>query len=73
MVYRFNALNNKSVGPSYTAIAERYKKDNATTKKLASKIISGGSGVWGEYVMSAHPQLSVQQASQVVSYTIGKR
>jgi cytochrome c len=42
------------------AIAERYKKDNATTKKLVSKIISGGSGVWGEYVMSAHPQLSVQ-------------
>jgi cytochrome c len=65
-----HALNNKSVGPSYTAIAERYKKDNATTKKLASKIISGGSGVWGEYVMSAHPQLSVQQASQIVSYIL---
>ena len=65
-----HALNNKSVGPTYTAIAERYKKDNAITKKLAAKIISGGSGVWGEYVMSAHPQLSVQQASQIVSYIL---
>jgi cytochrome c len=52
------------------AIAERYKKDDATIKRLAAKVISGGSGVWGEHAMSAHPQLSVKQASEIVSYIL---
>jgi cytochrome c len=65
-----HALNDKSVGPSYMAIAERYKKNNATIKKLAAKVISGGAGVWGEFAMSAHPQLSIQQASDIVSYVL---
>jgi cytochrome c len=65
-----HALNNKSVGPSYMAVADRYKKDVATIKKLAAKVISGGSGAWGEHAMSAHPQLSVKQASEMVSYIL---
>jgi cytochrome c len=68
-----HALNNKSVGPSYMAIADRYKKDEATIKKLAAKVIAGGSGVWGEHAMSAHPQLSVKQASEIVSYILSVR
>jgi cytochrome c len=56
--------------PSYTAIAERYKKEAATVKKLAQKVITGGSGAWGEFVMSAHPQLSLDQASEIVSYIL---
>jgi cytochrome c len=65
-----HALNSKSVGPSYMAISERYKKDGATIKKLAAKVISGGSGAWGEHAMSAHPQLSAKQASEIVSYVL---
>ncbi|MDO1451379.1 PQQ-dependent sugar dehydrogenase [Rhodocytophaga aerolata] len=65
-----HAMKEKSVGPSYVAIAERYKKEEATIKKLAEKVISGGSGVWGEYVMSAHPQLSIEQASDIVTYIL---
>jgi cytochrome c len=65
-----HALNNKSVGPSYMAIADRYKKDDVTIRKLAAKVISGGSGAWGEHAMSAHPQLSVKQASEIVSYIL---
>jgi cytochrome c len=63
-------MKDKSVGPSYMAIAERYKEDKATIKKLAAKVISGGAGVWGEFAMSAHPQLSIQQASDIVSYVL---
>ena len=32
--------------------------------------MAGGSGVWGEYAMSAHPQLSLAQASDIVSYIL---
>jgi cytochrome c len=65
-----HALKDKSVGPSYWAIAERYKQERKTVKKLAAKVISGGSGVWGEHAMSAHPQLSTAQAAQMVSYIL---
>lgn len=65
-----HALKDKSVGPSYWAIAERYQKEPGTIKKLAAKVISGGSGVWGEHAMSAHPQLSAQEASQMVAYVL---
>jgi cytochrome c len=65
-----HALKEKSVGPSYTAVAGRYTKEEATIKKLAAKVISGGSGAWGEFVMSAHPQLSIEQASQMVAYIL---
>jgi cytochrome c len=33
-------------------------------------VIAGGSGVWGEFAMSAHPQLSLEQASDIVSYVL---
>jgi cytochrome c len=65
-----HALKEKSVGPSYWTIAERYRKEPKTLKKLAAKVIAGGSGVWGEHAMSAHPQLSTAQATQMVSYIL---
>lgn len=59
----------KAVGPSYVAIANRYKKQPGAIDRLAEKIIAGGGGSWGtQYVMSAHPQLSTKQAKDIVSY-----
>lgn len=62
-------LDKKAIGPTYLEIANRYKKQNGAVQKLAAKIISGGAGNWGtEALMSAHPQLSIKQAEQVVEY-----
>jgi len=59
----------KAVGPSYIEIANRYKKESGSIQKLAAKIIGGGGGSWGkEHVMSAHPQLSVKEAEDIVKY-----
>jgi cytochrome c len=61
--------NKKAVGPSYLAIANRYKNKAGSIQKLAAKIISGGGGSWGkEFVMSAHPQLSKREAENIVRY-----
>ena len=65
-----HALNEISVGPSYYSIAQRYAGDSTTVDRLAKTIISGGSGVWGERVMSAHPQLSLDQATEMVKYIL---
>ncbi|WP_375447557.1 PQQ-dependent sugar dehydrogenase [uncultured Fibrella sp.] len=63
-------LNAKSVGPSFTEVAKRYRDDKTATAKLANKIIIGGGGVWGEHAMSAHPQLSREEATEIVKYVL---
>jgi cytochrome c len=65
-----HVVDKKSVGPSYLQVAEKYKGKKDITDKLANKIISGGSGVWGDHAMSAHPQLSKTDAKYIVEYIL---
>ncbi|GAB3316234.1 hypothetical protein GCM10027299_06170 [Larkinella ripae] len=68
-----HALNDKSVGPSFRAIAAKYqpeKSDVALVEKLSQKILKGGFGVWGQVNMSAHPQLSGEVTSEMVRYIL---
>lgn len=60
----------KSIGPSYQAVADRYRRDQDGAEYLAGKIISGGGGVWGEQAMSAHPELSEGDAKQMAEYIL---
>ena len=59
-----------SAGPSFKMIAAKYSGDGTAPRKLAQKVISGGSGVWGEIAMSAHPQLAEDDAMEMVSYIL---
>ena len=63
-------INGKSVGPAYVDVSKRYKNDKTAVAKLASKVITGGNGVWGEHAMSAHPQLSREEATEIVKYVL---
>ncbi len=65
-----HAIDTKVNGPSYQQIAQRYPQDQATADMLAAKIIKGGNGVWGETVMSAHPQLTSEQAQTMAKYIL---
>ncbi|MCJ7465159.1 MAG: ThuA domain-containing protein [Maribacter sp.] len=58
----------KSIGPSFLQIAEKYKGDRRATGYLQKKIVSGGSGVWGEVAMAAHPNISDDETRQIVTY-----
>lgn len=60
--------NKKSIGPSYLDVANRYKNKAGAVDMLAQKVIKGGSGVWGEHGMSAHPQLSVADSRAIVEF-----
>ncbi len=61
-------IDQKSAGPGYKEIASVYKGKPGAEDKLAEKIIRGGAGVWGATEMSAHPQLSVEDARKMVDY-----
>ena len=58
----------KSIGPSFLNVAMRYQKDPGAAANLANKIIKGGSGVWGEVAMAAHPNLKEAEAKQIVAW-----
>ncbi|MCP9769482.1 carbohydrate-binding protein [Lacihabitans sp. LS3-19] len=58
----------KSIGPSYQAVADKYSNTPENMVYLVKKIKEGGSGVWGEHGMSAHPDLSEINAKRMVDY-----
>lgn len=61
-------INGESTGPSYTAVAKRYQDSSGVVSYLSDRIIQGGSGVWGETVMPAHPEISESEAEQIVNW-----
>jgi cytochrome c len=63
-------LDAKSVGPSFIEVARRYKSKKGAEAQLAEKIIKGGGGVWGDHSMSAHPQISTSDATEIVKYIL---
>lgn len=65
-----HATNTKVLGPAFVEVAKRYKDDQDAVDKLSTKIIKGGNGVWGEHAMSAHPQLTKDDASEIVKYIL---
>ncbi|WP_164714280.1 DUF7133 domain-containing protein [Chitinophaga rhizosphaerae] len=60
----------KLVGPSYKDIALKYKRTESNIGKLAAKVISGGSGVWGATPMTPHPALAAADAKKIVNYIL---
>jgi cytochrome c len=65
-----HTINSKSVGPAYIDVAKKYQDDKTALERLAKKVITGGGGVWGENMMSAHPQLSLDDTKEMVSYIL---
>jgi cytochrome c len=48
-------------------VARKYK-DSTVAARLVRKIREGGSGVWGNVAMPAHPALTDEQASAMLTY-----
>ena len=62
-------IDKPSVGPTFLAVADRYKGQAGSIERLARKIIEGGGGNWSkDHIMSAHPQVPVQDAQEMVKY-----
>lgn len=66
-----HAVDHKLVGPSYRAVADRYAgKGDATVAMLVKKIKMGGAGNWGEVPMTAHPELSDADLTDMVHWIL---
>jgi cytochrome c len=60
----------KSIGPAFLLVAQKYHDDPRAANYLAQKIVHGGSGVWGDVAMSAHPSLSNDDVDQIVTWIL---
>ncbi len=61
-------IDEKLIGPSYKEISAKYT--DADIDLLADKIVNGGSGVWGDVPMAAHPGLDKENAKKMVKYIL---
>lgn len=65
-----HAVNQKSIGPSYMELGKKYRPSAQNIDMLAKKVINGGGGVWGQQAMAAHPQISLPEAKEIVTYIL---
>lgn len=63
-------VNQTVVGPSFRAVANKYRGQADAADRLARKIRLGGSGVWGAMPMPAHPQISDADAKKLAAYVL---
>jgi cytochrome c len=66
-----HGVDKKLVGPAFKDVAAKYRTDKTSAEKLSSKIIQGGSGVWGVLPMPANPQVSEADARKLAAWVLG--
>ena len=60
-------LDHPTVGPSFYQVAQRYQKEG-DMQHLIQKVKQGGSGVWGNTMMNAHPTLADDVIKTMLNY-----
>ncbi|MEO8564065.1 MAG: PQQ-dependent sugar dehydrogenase, partial [bacterium] len=65
-----HAVDHASLGPAYVQVAQRYAGHPEAMQQLMTKIVSGGSGKWGDRVMPPHPSLTSDDTRAIVTYIL---
>jgi cytochrome c len=63
-----HSVKDKVLGPSFIAVAQKYKNNPSAVATLSAKIKNGGSGTWGHAEMPAHPALTNNELGSIVRY-----
>ena len=64
-----HSVEKKVVGPGYKDVAKKYAGQDVTAK-LVTKVMKGGSGVWGAVPMPANPQVNQAEAETLVKWVL---
>ncbi|OGB18431.1 MAG: cytochrome C' [Burkholderiales bacterium RIFCSPLOWO2_12_67_14] len=65
-----HAVDKKLVGPAYKDVAKKYAGDAKAVDMLATKIVKGGSGVWGAIPMPANTQVNPAEAKKLAAWVL---
>jgi len=56
------------IGPSFEEIAKRYESTPENKEYLTQKIRKGSTGVWGDEIMPAQPELKADKVMQILDW-----
>ena len=65
-----HAIDKKVLGPSFKDVAAKYAGQAGAADKLATKVVKGGTGAWGNIPMPANPQVTEAEAKQLVGWIL---
>ena len=65
-----HAVDKKVVGPAYKDVAKKYAGQKDAPAKLVTKVMKGGSGVWGAIPMPANTQVNEAEAKKLVAWVL---
>ncbi len=65
-----HTIDKKLVGPAYKDVALKYAGQKDAAAKLATKIMKGGSGVWGVVPMPANTQVNEAEARKLAAWVL---
>jgi cytochrome c len=68
-----HAVERKVLGPSFKDVAAKYKDSKGAVDLLATKIMKGGSGVWGPVPMPANTQVSEADARKLAAWVLSAK
>ncbi len=68
-----HAIEKKLVGPSYKDVAAKYAGQADAVEKLSTKVMKGGSGVWGPIPMPANAQVTSDEAKKLVAWILTQK
>lgn len=63
-------VTNTLVGPAHTEVAKKYEFTNENIELMADRIINGSSGIWGQVMMTPHPDVSRDDALKMARYVL---
>jgi len=63
-------VSEASIGPAFSKVSTKYQTEPKAVEYLASKVIKGSSGVWGEVPMPAHPAMKETEVKQIVEWIL---
>lgn len=65
-----HAFNGKLIAPSFHEIGKRYPQNASNIERLAKRVLEGSTGIWGSASMPTHPELSAQEALDIVNWIL---
>jgi cytochrome c len=67
--FNCHQFKSRNIGPAFSQIAMKYESQR-DAHALAARIMNGSTGLWGEEIMPAHPDLSEEQTLSVVQWIL---
>lgn len=70
LCFNCHAAKANLIGPSFEQVAVRYKTVDGAIDRLTKKIIDGSTGTWSDLKMPPHPDLEIQDVTEMVTWIL---